>query len=136
MSFDEKRPGELLSIREAAALVGRTPGSVKSAVRFGVLHGDRCIDSGRAVWRIKPAELLAWNEAHPPVPRPRLNDTWNRTVELLAEYGPLHAEELGILLERHPGNARKHLAILEKQGRARRLDDGQWVLVDDQVGAA
>jgi hypothetical protein len=52
---------------------------------------------------------------------------WESSAELLTEYGSLSATELAHLAGIHPGNARKYLAILAKQGRAQRLPDGQWI---------
>jgi predicted ArsR family transcriptional regulator len=62
---------------------------------------------------------------------------YDNAAELLAEYHSMSAVELATLAGIHVGNARKHFALLAAQGRAERLDDGQWVLTaQQQQGAA
>lgn len=66
------------------------------------------------------------------------NRPWERTLEVLRTFGSASANELGAFLDLNPGNIRKHLLILEHQGRAQRLDGRQWAPVAEsgQSGAA
>jgi hypothetical protein len=130
MSFEGGQPEELTT-RQAAALTGRTMDAVKSAIHIGTLTGTRKMDG----WRVKREDVLAWHA------RTRLRSRyssrpWDRAAELLVEYGSLSIQEMAPLLGRHPGNARKYLAILKAEGRAERLSDGQWVLVEKQAAGA
>jgi hypothetical protein len=127
----EQVPSEQLTTREAAALIGRSPAAVKAALNRGVLPGIRLLDG----WRITRADLFTWHTGTRPSPRPS-SRRWEHAANLLAEFGSLSVDELGLLLDRHPGNARKYLAILKAEGRAERLPDGQWVLIKSQAGAA
>jgi hypothetical protein len=78
---------------------------------------------------------MAWNARAKVVSRPS-SRPWDRAAALLGEFGSLSSQEMAPLLDRHPGNASKYLAILKAEGRAERLPDGQWVLIKNQAGAA
>ena len=113
-------------------LTGRTQDAVKAAIRRGELPGKREMDG----WRVTPPDLLAWNARTRRSSRSS-SRPWERAAGLLAEYGSLSPQEMTPLLDRHPGNTRKYLAILRAEGRAERLPDGQWVLTNkSQAGAA
>lgn len=118
----------MLSTREAGLLVGRSEGAVRKALGRGTLRGQR----DREVWHVRAADVIAWaacSRSGPgnPLPAPRTEDT----AYILREYESASAEEVATLLGLHPGNARKYLAMLALQGRARRRADGQWVLAGD-----
>jgi hypothetical protein len=130
MSLEQTQP-EQLTTREASALIGRSPAAVKSALNRGELPGTRLLDG----WRVSRADLFTWHTGTRPSPR-RSSRPWEHAADLLAEFGSLSVDELGLLLGRHPGNARKYLAILKAEGRAERLPDRQWVLIKSQAGAA
>jgi hypothetical protein len=51
---------------------------------------------------------------------------YERSAELLAEYGSLTPDELSKFQGVHVGNARKYLCLLAVEGRAHRHDDGEW----------
>jgi DNA-directed RNA polymerase specialized sigma24 family protein len=123
---------ERLTTREVAVLTGRSQGAVRTAILEGRLAGERQLDG----WRVTREEALAWHARTRRIPCPSSSRPWNRAADMLAEYGAMTSEELARLLELNSGNARKHLAILAKEGRAERLPDGQWVLIDKQAGAA
>jgi hypothetical protein len=105
--------------------------AVKNAIRVGTLKGERLMDG----WRVTRSDVLTWHQGARRSPR-ALSRPWERAAELLEEYGSLSLQELTLLLGRHPGNARKYVALLKAEGRAERLLDGQWVLIKRQVGAA
>jgi hypothetical protein len=111
----------LLTTRQAAELVGRTPETVKNAVRTGYLPG-RQIDG---FWRLKAADVLAW-DARAPRYRNVKKRAHERSAELLAEYGSLTPYELSTFQGVHVGNARKYLCLLAVEGRAHRHGDGEW----------
>ena len=79
------------------------------------------------VWYVRHDDLLDWDR-QTKRPVSTRSPAWERTEGLVAKYGSVSPEELAELAGIHVGNARKHLAILAKQGRAERLADGQWVL--------
>lgn len=129
----------MLTTREAGRLVGRSDGAVRKALMRGRLAGERHRDQRdhRDYWLVRTADVLSWAENNPKghgpiLPLPRTEEV----AELLREYGSASAEELSQLLQVHVGNARKYLAILGAQGRAKRDPDGQWVLITDAEGAA
>jgi hypothetical protein len=118
----------MLTTREAGRLVGRSEDAVRNALGRGTLRGQR----DREVWHVRPADVITWaasSRSGPgnPLPAPRTEDT----AHVLREYESASAEEVATFLGVHPGNARKYLAMLALQGRARRRADGQWVLVSN-----
>lgn len=127
----------LLTTTEAAELVRRNERTVRRAISDRRLPAQ---DEG-GHWLVRPEDVLAWDrrtQRRHITHRPQAA-AWERAAALLADYGSLSAEELAELAGIHVGNARKHLAILAKQGRAKRLNDGQWVLTDpaaEDQGAA
>ena len=129
----------MLTTREAGRLVGRSDGAVRKALMRGRLAGQRYRDQRdhRDYWLVRAGDVLSWAENNPKghgpiLPLPRTEEV----AELLRDYGSASAEEVARLLQVHIGNARKYLAILGTQGRAKRGPDGQWVLVTDAEGAA
>lgn len=116
------KTSELLTTRQAAELVGRSPDSVKRALNFGTLPGRR-VDG---FWRVRPEDVLAWDARACRQPSRTKKRAYDRAAELLGEYGSATPDELAQLLMVHVGNARKHLAILGNQGRAHRHHDGEW----------
>jgi hypothetical protein len=123
---------ELLTTAAAAELVQRAERSIRDAIAKQVLVGDN--KHGR--WLIRREDLLAWDQKTGRRCRHQ-SSPWESSAELLAEYGSLSATELAHLAGIHPGNARKYLAILAKQGRAERLSDGQWIpIAFEHNGAA
>lgn len=119
MSFVDT--SELLTSRQAAELVGRSPDAVKGAVRSGALRASR-LDG---FWRFTPKDVVAWDATAPRNPNVRKR-AHERSAELLAEYGSVSPYELSKLQGVHVGNARKYLAVLAAEGRAHRHDDGEW----------
>ena len=113
---------KLLTTRQVAELVGRSPDSVKRALNFGTLPGCR-VDG---FWRVRPEDALAWDARACRQPSRTTKRAYDQAAELLKEYGSATPDELAQLLMIHVGNARKHLAILGNQGRAHRHEDGQW----------
>lgn len=123
LSVDHDR---LLSTGEAGRLVGRTDSAVRHAVRLGLVEGLW----NHSHWLVRASAVIAWADAHKANPAPRTAKPRTEDVaELLSDYGSASAEEVAAVLEVHPGNARKYLALLAVQGRAQRRKDGQWVLV-------
>ena len=123
----------MLTTREAGSLVGRSDAAVRRALTRGRLAGER----SRDYWLVRAGDVLSWAthspKGHGPIlPLPRTEEV----AGLLEEYGSASAEEVSRLLQVHVGNARKYLAILGSEGRAKRGPDGQWSLVTDAEGAA
>jgi excisionase family DNA binding protein len=125
----------MLTTIEASLLVRRHESSVREAIARRILPATN--QGGR--WLIRRDDLLTWDQRAQRRPRTKRGTAapWQRAAQLLAEFGPLSAGELAQLSGGiHPGNARKHLAILANQGRAKRRPDGQWVLIESSPGAA
>jgi excisionase family DNA binding protein len=121
---------DVLTTPQAAALVGRHESSLKHALADGKLPGVRTF----AGWQIRREDVMAWDQQARRYRRGRAA-TWNHAADMLAAHGPATAAEIADLLGIHAGNARKHLAILAKKGRARRGPDGQWALTNpNEVG--
>jgi DNA-binding transcriptional ArsR family regulator len=133
MSLVERPSVGHLTTTEAAHLVGRTQGAVRGAIRDGHLPGIR--HDGRR-W-VTVADLIAWDARAPRLGARRKQPAHERTADILATYGPASVDELTVLADLHPGNVRKHLAILAKEGRVERRPDGEWALTTlDHAGAA
>jgi hypothetical protein len=114
---------DVLTTPQAAALVGRHESSLKHALADGKLPGVRTF----AGWQIRREDVIAWDHQARRYRRGR-TATWNQAADLLATHGPATAAEVADLLDINVGNARKHLAILAKEGRAQRGPDGRWIL--------
>jgi hypothetical protein len=125
----------LITTNQAADLAGRSAFAVRSAIKTGRLRTAGKTEDGHH--RLRPTDVLAWDRAHPPRAMP-FKHPWEQTADAITTLGgSATAEELGAYLDKHPGNVRKHLTILAAQDRARRRDDGQWVLTAEaHVGAA
>lgn len=121
-----------LTTTQAAQLLGVTQGAVRTAILEGRLMGSKA----GGVWYVERQELLDWRQRTRHL-TPRGGQPWERVASILIEYGTATADELSQLCGLHPGNVRKHLAILSKQGRVHRLPDGQWMLTaSEHQGAA
>jgi hypothetical protein len=130
LALASARPSEdaVLGTREAGRLVGRTEDAIRAAIRGGTLPGER----GRDFWYVRASDVIAWaartrRGRGKSLAKPRTDEV----VELLKEYGSVSTDDVATLLQVHPGNARKYLAMLGLQGRAYRRPDGQWALVDE-----
>jgi len=127
MSYGE----ELLSTAQAAHVVQRGQATIRAAIRKGLLSASKNPDD--STWRVRRSDLLAWSDRAArriAVNRPHPSQ---HVAELLATYGSADVAELATIMGIHPGNVRKHLAILAAQGQAEHQDDGQWVLVSSQI---
>lgn len=120
----------MLTTREAARLVGRGDTLLRLAIARGTLPAENI--NGR--WFIAETDLRDWDLRTRRYPRQATSLPVERAAAMLREYESLSAEELATLAHIHPGNARKHLALLATQGRAERRPDGQWVLTTDSAG--
>jgi len=125
---------EMLSTTAAGRLVGRSGTAVRDACVFGRLTGQK---DSEGFWRVTASDVLAWAARTSqgrgrPLPAPRTEEV----VQLLSDWGSASAEELAKVMQLHPGNARKYLAILAAEGRAQRQSDGQWVLTTAEVSLA
>ncbi len=112
---------ELLTTRQAAELVGRSPDTVKWSLISGGLPGVH-VDG---FWRVRREDVLAWDARTERRAR-RKTRAHDRAAEVLAEYGSVTPYELSKFQGIHVGNARKYLALLAIEGRAHRHDDGEW----------
>lgn len=105
-------------------MTGRSVDAIRRAILGGSLPKSGTTNTGRPLVRV--ADLERWH-THVPQRRGRsAGDRIARTGELLAQLGPLTASELALAAGIHPGNVRKHLRILEHQGKARSLPNGEW----------
>ena len=121
-----------LTTTEAAALIGRTQSAVRAAINNQALPGFR--RDGRNY--VRRADLLAWDQRTRRAKR-HCVPAYEHTAQLLREYQSATTPELAELSQLHPGNIRKHLAILATQGRVECRPDGQWVLTSEpDTGAA
>jgi hypothetical protein len=128
-------PELLLTTGQAAELIGRSPYAIRNALRSGALQSAERTDQGQH--RLRPTDVLAWDRSHPAKAMP-LRRPWEQTaIALNTLGGEASAEELAVYLHLHTGNVRKHLLVLEADGRAERHADGQWgLIVRSRVGAA
>lgn len=117
---------EVLTTTDAAKLVGRSIGSVRRAIDRGVLPSVGHTYAARPL--VSRAALLRWHQEHPPMSTRRISGTYERTALALRTLGPSDAPALADYLGIHPGNVRKHLAYLAREGRAQRGADGLWML--------
>jgi Helix-turn-helix domain len=119
----------LLSTVEAARMLGITRASVHSSVLESRLPAQR-ID-GR--WYIARADVEAYRPRLPSSAGTKrvgpLSDSARRVLALLEEWGSSRTEELAVVVEVHPGNVRKAMAIAEKLGYVARQDH-EWSLTD------
>jgi hypothetical protein len=75
----DRRPGDLLTIAQAAAAAGVSPTTVRRAIRLPdgpdrLVAYDQSLGRSRPSWRIDPADLDAWRkrrEGRPSAPSPR-----------------------------------------------------------------
>ena len=114
-------------------LTGRSPTTLRWAVSAGTLSAAGRAELGGLL--LRTSDVLEWHKSHRQYTRVR-SKPWNTTADGLAVLGGATAEELAAYLDIHPGNARKHLLILQAQGRAERGADGQWSLLPSTAGAA
>jgi hypothetical protein len=125
----------LLTTTEAGRLVGRGGPVVRKACSYGSLPGTK---DTNGFWWVREDDLRAWHARAPhgqgrrPLPRARTDDV----AALLADWGSGSSDEVARAVGVHVGNARKWLKILETEGRAQRLEDGQWVLTSSEVPLA
>jgi hypothetical protein len=132
MSFAPPLDDAELTTTEAATLVGRSQSAVRAAINNHTLPGFR--RDGRNY--VRRSDLLAWDQRTKRHER-HCVPAYERTAQLLREYRSATTPELAELSQLHPGNVRKHLAILATQGRVECRPDGQWVLTSDpETGAA
>jgi excisionase family DNA binding protein len=124
---------ERLTTTEAAELIGRTQSAVRAAINSHQLPAVR--HDGRHY--VRRDDVLAWHQKARRM-KPKISvRTYEWTAHLLREYHSASIAELTELTHLHPGNVRKHLAILAEQGRVECRPDGQWVLVPNpDTGAA
>lgn len=119
---------------EAAKLIGRSQSAVRQAIHRGRLQAT----NERGHWWIEPDAVVRWDSASRRGPVLVRQPSHERTAGLLAEYYSASVEELARLADLHPGNVRKHLALLAQEGRVVKLADGQWTLTSpaDEQGVA
>lgn len=118
-----------LTLPEVAQELGVTRSAVYLMIRDGRLAGMQCGPR----WHVRREDLEAFKQTYDPAPTagrrfgPRNGDYGPAVVlELLHEWGSATTDELAEILERHPGNIRKYLKLLEHRGHATRDDRGTW----------
>ncbi len=119
----------LLSTVETAQLLGITRISVHSMVTEGRLPAQR-IDGH---WCIAQSDVEAYRPRLPPTAGTKrvgpISDSARRMLVLLEQWGSSKADELAVVVDLHPGNVRKGLAIAEKLGYVTR-EGHEWLLTD------
>jgi predicted ArsR family transcriptional regulator len=124
---------EWITTADAGRLTGRPAQVFRAAIGKAQIPA---VKDGDGFWRMPRDEALAWDARTPRRPRPGHQVRgYQQVATLLEEFGTLNVDELSALLGVHAGNVRKHLAILDRQGRARRRVDGQWELQAQPVNA-
>lgn len=118
---------DLIDTTEASQLIGRSVDAVRSAIRRGYLNSVARTEYGRPLMR--RCDVIAWAERTKRSPYRHRYRPWEHTYDVLTGFGAAFSTELAVVLDLHPGNVRKHLLVLEHQGRVRRLGDGQWAAV-------
>ncbi len=121
---------EFLSTAEAARVVHRAQDTIRVTIRKGLLPAVKNHDD--STWRVRRSDLVAWSDHARRITVKRVHPS-QQVAELLATYDSADVTELATIMGIHPGNVRKHLAILAAQGRAERQADGQWVLIGSQI---
>ena len=119
----------LLSTVEAARLLGITRISIHNMVTEGRLPAKR-IDGH---WYVAQGDVEAYRPRLPPTAGIKrvgpLSSSARRLLALLEEWGSSKADELAVVVELHPGNVRKAMAIAEKLGYVAR-DGHEWLLTE------
>lgn len=116
---------ELVTTTDIARITGRNDATIRSAIRAGHIPQVTRTTLGRPLVRLSDA--LAWHKAIRP-PAPHTPPTWDATATALATLGPSTPDEIAAYRNLHPGNIRKHLAILAAQRRAEQRADGHWTV--------
>jgi hypothetical protein len=124
MSFTES--DGWITTAEAARLTGRPAVAFRGAIDANRITAVKDPDGH---WLMPRDEAMAWHAQARRCAMPnRTGQGYRQVAALLQEHGSLDSAEVTALLGIHPGNARKHLAVLAKLGWAQRRADGQWEL--------
>jgi len=124
---------QVITTTEASRLTGRSPSAIRNAVSQRELASVGHTELGRLL--LRTSDVLEWHKSRRRCQRAP-SKPWNLTADGLGVLGAATSEELAAYVGIHPGNARKHLLILQAQGRAERGADGQWSLLPSTAGAA
>lgn len=120
-----------LTTTEAARILGLHPAYVRTITKQGKIPAQR-IDGQ---WQLALNDVVAYRRQLKPTLRSRTSNrllapSAVRSLQLLQEWGSAEAEQLALVIEVHPGNIRKGLAIAEKLGFAARTGT-DWSLTED-----
>ena len=127
-SYD--RMADPVGLTEAARRLGICTSSARDLVHQGRLPAVRI----GPLWYVErqALEQFAASYRRRPYtfrPRPTSNtDSREKVARLLAEWQSATPDELAVGIGLHPGNVRKHLAILASDGVAERDAEGLWHL--------
>ncbi len=108
---------------QVGALMGIDQGTVRGYIRMNKLPAIR-IDGH---WFVSESDLQTFRATYNPNRKPEKKRPYNlqqadvNTLFTLGKWDDGTAEELGAALDIHPGNARKHLCILEAQKLVARI---------------
>ncbi len=131
MSFPETEGW--ISTAEAARLTGRPAVGFRNAIDANRIAA---VKDPNGHWLMPVQEALAWHARARRCNMPnRTGQGYRQVAALLQEYGSLDSAEVAALLDIHPGNVRKHLAVLAKLGWAERQTNGQWRLCNTAEAA-
>lgn len=120
----------LLALSDVANLVGVSRAAVNSMVHDGRLEAVRigprwyvCQQTFAVFRSTYDPPASAGRRLGPRSGEPQMVDV---VYDLLVDWGEARVDELSEVVERHPGNIRKYLAILKARGLASRSATAVW----------
>lgn len=129
----------LLGLNDARLRLGISRNTITRLVTDGSLPALRLDDR----WYVEARDLEAFARTYQPrrnVPSQRRitrNDQSRIAVlATLADWQEATATEIAEAISLHPGNVRKHLALLEKAGATQRVGDALWSLTEAGMAMA
>lgn len=127
MARDES--GVLVGLPKAAERLGLHRATVNDMVRDGRIPARRI----GAHWFIDVDDLERFASSYErprnaPRRLPRKVQPAPEILAVLSDWGSATVSELGVVVEMHQGNIRKHLCIAEAQGLVQRDEYSRWTL--------
>lgn len=120
----------LLSLQDVADRLGISRAAVNSMVHDGRLDavrlGPRWYVCGSEFERFRATYTRPPSAGRKLGPRGGSPQMVDVVHALLLDWGEARVDELSEVLDRHPGNVRKYLAVLEARGLAQRVEGPVW----------
>lgn len=131
-TMPHRAPTDLVGLPEAALVLNLHRATVNEMVHDGRLHGWR-LGPHWYVSRADLEEFAASYERPKNSPRRRAPGesaaSWKRRIaNILSDWQEATADELAAAVDLHPGNIRKYLHLLERDGMTLRDEFGSWHL--------